>query len=126
MQTESATCSTSRLPRKLAASWSSPTLIARPLSRRWNRVMSDLQVHSGAYTLSCNNVKIEKAIESIRVIQEICVPTMFEVTIPIESIEDPWWAVTLNELKPGDEVKVGLGRGRAKPLVTGYITMIWP
>jgi phage protein D len=88
--------------------------------------MSDLQVHAGAYTLSCNNIRIQKEIESIRVIQEICVPTMFEVTIPIESIEDPWWAVTLNELKPGDEIKIGIGRGRAKPLVTGHITMIWP
>jgi phage protein D len=88
--------------------------------------MSDPDAIGGAYTISCNGVPMLKPIEAIRVTQGICAPTMFEVVISAESMEDPWWAMTLDEFEPGDEIGISLGSQHAKRLVTGPITMIWP
>ena len=88
--------------------------------------MSEPLVKGGVYNLTCNGIPITKEIKTIRVTKEICVPTMFEVVVPAESSDDPWWGMRLDEFKPGDEIAIGLGVGMPKLLVTGRITKIWP
>lgn len=88
--------------------------------------MIDQDVHSGAFSIKCNEQSINDAVDSVRVVQEICVPTMFEFVVPVQSMDNPWAAMTLDKFKPGYDVKIGLGRGVPTTMVTGSITTLWP
>lgn len=88
--------------------------------------MPDQDVRSGTFSIKCNGRPFEDDIDYVRVVQEICVPTMFEFELPVQSMDNPWSAMRLEKLKPGYDVKVGLGRSVPTPLVTGSITMLWP
>lgn len=88
--------------------------------------MTDQDVHSGAYSIECNDLPFDGEVDSVRIVQEISVPAMFEFVLPVQSTENPWAAMTLKKLKPGYDVKVGLGRGAATQMVVGSITTLWP
>ena len=88
--------------------------------------MTDLDVHSGTFSITCNGEPFDGDVDYVRVVQEVCVPTMFEFVLPVQSMENPWAAMTLKKLKPGYDVKVCLGRGMPTHMVTGSITMLWP
>ena len=88
--------------------------------------MTEPNVISGAFSISCNGRAFSDDIDYVRVVQEIGVPTMFEFMLPVQTMDNPWGQMTLKRLKPGYDVKVGLGRGVPTPMVTGSITTLWP
>lgn len=88
--------------------------------------MTDQDVHGGVYSIKCNGRKFDDEVDYVRVVQEICVPTMFEFTIPVQSMQKPWADLALDELKPGYDIEIALGRGVPTQMVAGSITMLWP
>ncbi|KVH81821.1 hypothetical protein WL05_29035 [Burkholderia ubonensis] len=66
------------------------------------------------------------AIQSVRVDNEINVPTMFSFTLNIVSAAGGWQDVNLDFFKPGDEIAVFLGIDNLVQLVNGEITAIEP
>jgi uncharacterized protein len=66
------------------------------------------------------------AIQSVRVEDEINIPTMFSFTLNIISSGGAWQDVDLDIFKPGDEITVFLGLDSLQQLVNGEITAIEP
>lgn len=90
--------------------------------------MSELALHSGAYDIKCNGTPLGAAvdIQSIRVTQEVSMPTMFEIVVPTETTENAWNGMDFATFRPGYAISIALGIGMTKPLVQGAITGIWP
>ncbi|RDU97343.1 phage late control D family protein [Trinickia dinghuensis] len=88
--------------------------------------MSEPSLKGAAYSLVRNHKAIGLDVESIRVTHEVSTPTMFEFVVPVQSIRNPWSAMQLENMRPGDEISIALGRGSVKPMVTGDVTLLWP
>ncbi|AMO95179.1 phage late control gene D family protein [Collimonas fungivorans] len=66
------------------------------------------------------------AIQSVRVEDEINIPTMFSFTLNIVSSGGAWQDVNLDIFKPGDEITVFLGLDSLQQMVSAEITAIEP
>jgi uncharacterized protein len=92
--------------------------------------MSDDSSHTGTLQVLRNNSALPtalfSAICSVRVVKEINVPSMFELTLTMESPDGAWQNANLEQFKPGDEVSIKIGLDKAHELMTGRITAIEP
>jgi phage protein D len=70
--------------------------------------------------------KLIDAICSVRVVKEINVPSMFELTLTMQSAEGVWQNGNLEQFKPGDEFSIKLGLDKPRELMIGRITAIEP
>jgi len=70
--------------------------------------------------------RVIAAIQSVRIENEVNVPTMFSFTLNIVSAAGGWQDIDLDMFQPGDAITVFLGIDTLKQLVDGQITAIEP
>jgi uncharacterized protein len=92
--------------------------------------MPELGSHTGAMSVLHNgsalSSEIVDAIRSVRVVKEINVPSMFEITLNMQSNKGAWQYSDLDKFRPGDEFSVKLGLDQQRELMSGRITAIEP
>lgn len=89
--------------------------------------MYDTETDTEACEITCNKTKIRnRNISAVRVVQEVCVPAMFELEMPVRWTREGGWQLALGEFQPGAEVQIGFGTERTKSLIAGNVTMIAP
>ncbi|MFC5475561.1 phage late control D family protein [Paraherbaspirillum soli] len=89
-----------------------------------------LSVKTGSFRILKNNsalpMSVMAAIQSVRVEQEINVPTMFSFTLNSVASGGGWQDINLDLFKPGDQITVFLGLDMTQQMVNGEITAIEP
>lgn len=87
-------------------------------------------VKTGGFRIMKNRkalpTSVAAAIRSVRVENEINVPTMFSFTLNTVSAAGRWQDIDLDMFQPGDAITVSLGIDTVKQLVDGQITAIEP